>query len=68
MGLTTKQRETKELAIAILESLGKDYEAEMTAWHNQIISENQKIILNSLRASKEKNNKPQGGNNNGGTN
>lgn len=66
MALNVKQKETKELAVAILESQGKDYDAEMTAWHNKVISDNQKVILESLKkAAKDRNNKQSGGQQNG---
>ena len=62
MALNTKQKEIKELAVAILESQGKDYDTEMTTWHNQVISENQKVILESLKkAVKDRNTKQSGG-------
>jgi hypothetical protein len=49
MVLNAKQRETKELAVAILTATGTSYDDALDKWHNEVIAENQKLILKSLK-------------------
>lgn len=52
MALSAEQRKTKEIAKAILEANGQEYDKALDRFHQEIISENQELILNSLKQSK----------------
>ncbi|EOS7919059.1 hypothetical protein E0T54_RS12580 [Enterococcus hirae] len=54
MALSAEQRKTKEIAKAILEANGQEYDTALDRFHQEIISENQELILNSLKQSKSK--------------
>ncbi|MBC9720730.1 MAG: hypothetical protein H9W82_04960 [Lactobacillus sp.] len=49
MALSAEQRKTKEVAMAILEANGQDYDTALNQFHQKIISENQELILKSLK-------------------
>ncbi|HFU5895136.1 hypothetical protein [Enterococcus sp. AZ152] len=49
MALSVEQRKTKEVAMAILETNGQDYDTALDQFHQKIISENQELILKSLK-------------------
>ncbi|MGM0208378.1 hypothetical protein IGI96_002898 [Enterococcus sp. DIV0421] len=49
MGLTSEQRKTKEIAIAILKAQGKSYDLALDEFHQAIILNNQELILTSLQ-------------------
>lgn len=52
VALTSQQREIKNLATAILEANGKDYDQALDEFHQEIISENTKTIMKGLRSLK----------------
>lgn len=49
MALSVEQRKTKEVAMAVLEAKGQDYDTALDQFHQKIISENQELILKSLK-------------------
>ena len=49
MALSVEQRKTKEVAMAVLEANGQDYDTALDQFHQKIISENQELILKSLK-------------------
>ncbi|EHA7756871.1 hypothetical protein JMJ06_000212 [Enterococcus faecalis] len=49
MGLNAKQRETRELAITVLQTLDKDYDEVLDKFHQEIIEKNQSLIIQSLK-------------------
>lgn len=49
MALFVEQRKTKEVAMAVLEANGQDYDTALDQFHQKIISENQELILKSLK-------------------
>ena len=49
MALSVEQRKTKEVAMAVLESNGQDYDTALDKFNQKIISENQELILKSLK-------------------
>ncbi len=59
MALNAKQRETRELAITVLQTLEKDYDEELDKFHQEIIEKNQALIIQSLKNHTRR--KPLGG-------
>lgn len=49
MALSVEQRKTKEVAMAVLEANSQDYDTALDQFHQKIISENQELILKSLK-------------------
>lgn len=49
MALSVEQRKTKEVAMAVLEANGQDHDTALDQFHQKIISENQELILKSLK-------------------
>ncbi|EMF0114772.1 hypothetical protein ACH0DO_002626 [Enterococcus hirae] len=52
MALNADQRKTKDIAMAVLEATGKDYDTALDEFHQGIISNNQDLILKSLKNQK----------------
>lgn len=55
MALSAEQRKTKEVAMAILEANSQDYDTALDQFHQKIISENQELILKSLKRQSNNN-------------
>ncbi|WP_137665484.1 hypothetical protein [Enterococcus hulanensis] len=53
MALNAQQKETKTLAMTVLEASGKDYDQALDEFHQEIISKNNQTILKALRALKK---------------
>ncbi|MCB6916214.1 hypothetical protein LIZ91_06400 [Enterococcus avium] len=55
MALNAQQKETKNLATALLEADGKDYDQALDEFHQDIISKNKDTIMKGLKALKKMN-------------
>lgn len=55
MALNAQQKETKNLATALLEADGKDYDQALDEFHQDIISKNKDTIMKGLKALRKMN-------------
>lgn len=55
MALNAQQKDTKNLATALLEADGKDYDQALDEFHQDIISKHKDTIMKGLKALKKMN-------------